>query len=160
MDDKKLDLEVLSWSDYVWINLYLMLYKDEDLIRKAWDLLVRFHSQRQSFFTLIKSVQMLEDEEAIETLAIVDKKLGELREMAQNSEFWLGQSDRESIKTSKKTIDILNYWSQLMIEKDPQADFEDSGDIDMNQDTPFLEVKPSIRVSKDKKKGKNSNLIE
>jgi hypothetical protein len=35
MDDKKLDLEVLSWSDYVCINLYLMLYKDEDLIRKG-----------------------------------------------------------------------------------------------------------------------------
>ena len=155
MDDKKLDLEVLSWSDYVWINLYLMLYKNEDLIRKAWDLLVRFHSQRQSFFTLLKSVQMLEDDDAIEILEILDEKLNELREMAQNSEFWLGQSDRESIKTAKKTIDILNYWSNLMIEKEGLDDFEDSGDFDMNQDVPFLDVKPS---TKNKMNANKSNL--
>ena len=70
MDNKKLDLEVLSWSDYVCINLYLMLYKDEDLIQKAGDLLVRFHSQRKSLFDLLRSVQMLENSDAIETLAI------------------------------------------------------------------------------------------
>ena len=70
--------------------------------------------------------------------------------MAQNSEFWLGQSDRESIKTSKKTIDILNYLSNLMIENNTMNDFEDSGDFDLNQDTPFLEVKPSIKLVKEK----------
>ena len=155
MDNKKLDLEVLSWSDYVCINLYLMLYKDEDLIQKAGDLLVRFHSQRKSLFDLLRSVQMLEDEDAIEILEILDEKLAELREMAQNSEFWLGQSDRESIKTSKKTIDILNYLSNLMIEKETIVDLEDSGDFDLNQDTPFLEVKPSNR---DKANVNKSNL--
>lgn len=93
---------------------------------------------------------MLESSDAIETLAIADRKLAELREMAQNSEFWLGQSDRESIKTSKKTIDILNYLSNLMIVDSYMNEFEDSGDFDMNQDTPFLEVKPSNKRPKGK----------
>jgi hypothetical protein len=98
---------------------------------------------------------MLEDDDSIEILKILDEKLAELREMAQNSEFWLGQSDRESIKTSKKTIDILEYLSNLMIENEAINDIEDSGDFDMNQDTPFLEVKPSNR---DKGNANKNNL--
>lgn len=93
---------------------------------------------------------MLESNDAIETLAIADRKLAELREMAQNSEFWLGQSDRESIKTSKKTIDILNYLSNLMIVDSYMNEFDDSGDFDMNQDTPLFEVKPSNKRPKGK----------
>ena len=34
LEDKKLDLEELSWSDYVCINLDLILYNNENLLNK------------------------------------------------------------------------------------------------------------------------------
>jgi len=103
LEDKKLDLEVLSFADYVCINLDLILYQNEGLLNRAFSLLIRFHSQRNSLLRLLRSVQMLESDQAIDTLRKVEDKLTELRRIAQNSEFWLGQTDRESVITAKKT---------------------------------------------------------
>lgn len=43
--DNKLDLEELSISDFVCINLDLILYKEEKLLNKSFELLIKFHSQ-------------------------------------------------------------------------------------------------------------------
>lgn len=103
LEDKKLDLEELSWADYVCVNLDLILYQNEGLLNRAFSLLIRFHSQRNSLLNLLRSVQMLESDQAIDTLRRVEDQLTELRRIAQNSEFWLGQTDRESVLTAKKT---------------------------------------------------------
>lgn len=118
LQDRKLDLEELSWADYVCINLDLIMYHDEKLLNKAFSLLIRFHSQRKSLLDLLRSVQMLESDQAIETLRKIEQMLTDLRKIAQNSEFWLGQNDRESLKTAKQTVDIFNFLSNLLIQKE------------------------------------------
>jgi hypothetical protein len=118
LEDKKLDLEELSWADYVCINLDLIMYQNEKLLNKAFSLLIRFHSQRKCLLDLLRSVQMLESNQAIQTLRTIEQMLTDLRKIAQNSEFWLGQNDRESVKTAKETVDILNYLSNLLIQSD------------------------------------------
>lgn len=125
LQDRKLDLEELSWADYVCINLDLILYQNEGLLNKAFALLIRFHSQRRSLFDLLRSVQMLESEEAIDTLRTIEEKLTSLRRMAQNSEFWLGQTDRESVMTAMKAIEIFNYLSNLLVVQQRDGVFDD-----------------------------------
>ena len=107
------------------INLDLILYKNEGLLNKAFSLLIRFHSQRKSLLDLLRSVQILESDEAIDTFHTIEEKLTELRRMAQSSEFWLGQTDRESVRTAKKTVDILEYLSELLVEKPADDEFSD-----------------------------------
>ena len=46
---------------------------------------------------------MLENDSAIKTLRNIEGRLSHLKVMAQTSEFWIGQSNRESISTAKKT---------------------------------------------------------
>ena len=46
---------------------------------------------------------MLESDSAIKTLRNIEGKLSNLRVMAQTSEFWIGQTNRESVSTAKKT---------------------------------------------------------
>jgi hypothetical protein len=75
LENKKLDLEVLSTADYVCINLDLILYKNEDLLNKAFSLLVRFHSQRKSLYNLLKQIQMVENSDSIRSLKIIENKL-------------------------------------------------------------------------------------
>ena len=129
LEDKKLDLEELSWADYVCINLDLILYKNEGLLNKAFSLLIRFHSQRKGLLDLMRSVQMLESDEAIDTLHTIEERLTELRRMAQNSEFWLGQTDRESVRTAKRTVDIFEYLSSLLVEKPEDDELSDGEEV-------------------------------
>ena len=46
---------------------------------------------------------MLESDPVIKTLRKIEGRLSHLRVMAQTSEFWIGQPNRESISTAKKT---------------------------------------------------------
>lgn len=66
--DQKLDLEELSVSDFVCINLDLILYKDERLLNKSFELLIKFHSQQKDLYNLLKSVQVLESESSLKLL--------------------------------------------------------------------------------------------
>jgi len=143
LDDKKLDLEELSWADYVCINLDLILYQNEGLLNKAFALLIRFHSQRKSLLDLLRSVQMLESDQAIDTLRNIELTLTNLRRMAQNSEFWLGQTDRESIKTSQKTIGIFDYLSGLLTQSESDEDMFENDELTIMKhaaENPFLAV--------------------
>lgn len=42
-EDNQLDLEELSISDFVCINLDLILYKEETLLNRSFELLIKFH---------------------------------------------------------------------------------------------------------------------
>jgi len=171
LEDKKLDLEELSWADYVCINLDLILYQNEGLLNRAFSLLIRFHSQRSSLLDLLRSVQMLESDQAIDTLRRVEDQLTELRRIAQNSEFWLGHTDRESVITAKKTCDIFKYLSSLLAMplNDTFPD-EEAWMRGVADDNPFLTVdnrtkkkrKSSFKAIKDSKNSKklDKDLID
>lgn len=154
-EDKTLDLEELSKADYVCVNLDLILYKNGGLLNKAFSLLIRFHTQRKNFLDLLRSVQILESDESINFLREVTDKLTELRRMAQNSEFWLGQTDRESVRTAKNTIDILDYLSNMLIEESIDKEF--SGEFNpMNQHN----FSASDKEAKSNQQTVNNSLIE
>lgn len=161
LEDKKLDLEELSWADYVCIDLDLILYKNEGLLNKAFSLLIRFHSQRKSLLDLLSSVQILESDEAIDTLHTIEDKVTELRKMAQNSEFWLGQTDRESVKTAKKTVDILEYLSELLVEKPADDESSDEERIlkDYAKENTFLEFEEEKSSTSNSKQNFHTTLF-
>jgi len=93
---------------------------------------------------------MLESDQAIDTLKRVFDQLTELRKIAQNSEFWLGQTDRESVLTAKKTVDIFSYLSSLLsMPDDDKFPDEEAWMKDIADNNPFLTVDKGSRRRKD-----------
>ena len=96
-EDKKLDLEELSIKDFVCINLDLILYKDENLLTKAFELLIRFHTQQVTILELLSEVQLLENENSTDLLKKAEENGSQLRKLGEASEFWLGSSDKNGL---------------------------------------------------------------
>jgi len=107
-----LDLEELSIKDFVCINLDLILYKDDDLLNKAFELLIRFHTQQQTILSLINQVQLLEQGDAYHLLKTAEDKATQLRKLGEASEFWLGSIEKHAVIQAKTVVDILDYFVQ------------------------------------------------
>ena len=115
MKDLTLDLEELSLADYVCINLDLILYQNEDLLNKAFELLIGFHQQRDSLFNLLSQVQLLETEEEINIFRETEEKLSLLNRHSEKSEFWLGSEETQNLSISLEVIKILDFIGEKCI---------------------------------------------
>ena len=93
-EEKSLDLEELSVADFVCINLDLILYKDPSLLNKAFEMLIKFHSQYAILHNMLDQVQLIEEREVAAILHESEEKITILRKSAEKCEFWLGASDR------------------------------------------------------------------
>jgi hypothetical protein len=145
---------VLSARDFVLVNLDLILYEDEHLLNNAFTLMIRFHQQRLSLYSLMKQVQILEDPEAISTMKQADEKLTELRKLAEKAEFWMGQKDDDSILKSINAVDILDYLQSLCVgETSNPFDEGQGGNVNQaGQDILEPEIEDIFGPKKDKEK--------
>jgi len=60
-ENKKLDLERISRSDFVCVLLDLILYENTTLVSNAFKLLIRFFEQKKAIIELAATVQILEE---------------------------------------------------------------------------------------------------
>lgn len=86
-----LDFQICSGGKFVDIMLQLMLLNQQDLVNEAFQLLNKLFSQRQELLESLKSIQILEQDTAVNFLKIINSNHRELKKEAEAAESWLGK---------------------------------------------------------------------
>ena len=120
--DKALDLQSISTNklkeNLTCILLDINLYHNPVLVSNAFRILISNFMQKQVVLDLATDVQILQNEEEIAILNQCSSTLKEMNKIAENSEFWMGKEDNQSLKISRNFIDKLSWLIGLCIYND------------------------------------------
>ena len=101
--------------DLVVILLDLILYKRTNLVNFSFELISKIFYQKQSLLKLINDVQILEDEEHIQSYKILKNINLELSNSSETTENWMGKEDNKSSEETIKTIQTLEKLTNFLV---------------------------------------------
>ena len=114
--NKNLDMRTKSTEkDLICILLDIILYQDVVMVNSAFTLLARYFQQKRAIINFANQVQLLQDEQEVGILKKVSKDLRSMKQDADNSEFWMGQSDKEKLIKARQFISQLEMLTDLCI---------------------------------------------
>jgi hypothetical protein len=114
--NKTVDMKVKSSKDIICILLDIILYQDSAMVNSAFTLLARYFSQKKSIIHYANDVQLLQDEEEVAILKKVSTELREMKKDAENMEFWMGKTDKASLRKAAIFIQKLETITDLCID--------------------------------------------
>ena len=114
--NKNIDMKYKSrHKDLICIMLDIILYQDSKMVNSAFTLLTKYFCQKSSIIKYANQVQLLQDQQEVAILKKVSDDLRQMKQSAENSEYWIGNQDRDKLKQARVFNDKLDQMSELCI---------------------------------------------
>ncbi len=103
-----LDFRKLSPTNFVKILFDLSLYENEKLVQNTFNLLQNSHSRRFKLQEMLTQIQILEDFQKKKVVNSIEQDIKALRELAETTENWYGDTSKESLEQTQECIRIIS----------------------------------------------------
>lgn len=104
-------------NNYICILFDLLLYRYPHLQNKVVELLSIYFLRTRTIVTSLQNVQILESSKSIHTLDLIKEYQSKLKQLQEETSFWLGKSNDYGTNKKKEAIAIFSHLEQLCEQK-------------------------------------------
>lgn len=113
--NKNLDMKTKSEKDIICILLDIILYQDSFIVNSAFTLLAKYFQQKRAIIQYASQVQILQDDQEVAIFKNVQTEVIQLKRQAEESEFWMGNPEKDYLKKARQFIRKLEMMTELCV---------------------------------------------